>query len=879
MKKWMLFAAFICSAFNSFATHIAGGELIYTYIGPGSIPGTKVYQINLRLFRECHSHGQDLESETVNIGIYNKRTMTRVATVQLARNWTGNLPTISNTPGANPCLVGAPEVCYQLGNFKGSIELPDNADGYILSWIRYTRTTLKNVSGSFVGATFTTEIPGTNQIATGANSSAQFVIRDTAIICRQNGFSLDFSAVDPDGDSLSYEFAHAYDGVGGDNTNANPFPPPVLGFQILSYVLPYDGHQPLGSGVTINPKTGIISGTAPTSSGNYVVCVVANEWRQGVLINQHRKDFILSIEACDLAAAKVNLANYECNDFKTTFKNLSTSGAITGYLWNFGDPASGIHNTSTLANPVHTFSDTGIFKVRLSVFATGGCESKDSGYWHVFPGFTPQFSVVGSCYQSPFVFNDQTTATYGVVNKWSWDFGDPDTNGDVSVLRNPSYKYPKSGSYDVMLIVESSKGCKDTLVKKVAANDKPLLQLPFTDTLICSIDTLPISVGISPAASIKWTPAVNINKTNSPNVMVWPKDTIVYQIEVTEGLCSRKESLQINVLDFISVNVFPKDTVICKTDSIQLRPESHALQYIWTPPAALSDPSVKNPKAAPLTNTQYIVTANLGKCQDKDSIHVRVVPYPAASIAPADTLCHGDSIILKGSVVGSSFAWNPVTTLSNFHSLQPTAKPLATTVYVLTAFDTLGCPKPWTDSLLLVVREKVPAFAGNDTSVVAFQPLQLNGSGGAAYLWTPAVGLNNNTIANPVATLGGAIAGDSIRYLLKVTDAAGCVGFDTITVKIFKTQPDIFIPTGFTPNSDGRNDVLKAIPVGIKIFEYFKVFNRWGQQIFSTSDASKGWDGTVNGARQPSGTYVFMASGIDYLNRPVVKKGTVVLIR
>lgn len=879
MKRWIAVAVFVCSALTGFATHIAGGELIYSYLGPGSTPGTKIYQINLRLFRECHSHGQDLETETVTIGIYNKQTLTRFATVQLARNWVGNLPTISNTPGANPCLIGAPQVCYQLGDFKGSIELPDDAAGYVLSWIRYTRTALKNVTGAFVGATFTTEIPGTAQLVTGHNSSANFVIRDTAIICRNNGFSIDFSAVDPDGDSLSYEFAPAYDGIGGDNTNANPFPPPVLGFHTLDYVFPYDGMHPLGAAATINPKTGIITGTAPPSSGNYAVCVIAKEWRNGVLINSHRKDFILSIEACDLAAAKVNLQNYLCKDFKTTFSNQVASGAITGYLWNFGDPASGANNTSTLPNPTHIFSDTGIFKIKLSVFAAGGCESKDSGYWHVFPGFNPQFSISGSCYQMPFSFTDQTSAAYGSVNKWSWDFGDPTTNTDVDTIKNPTYKYPNSGNYDVRLIVESSKGCKDTVVKTISANDKPLLQLPFKDTLICSIDTLAIALGVSPTAAVKWTPAINISKTNAPNVAVWPKDTIIYQIEVTEGSCSRKESIQINVLDFITVKLSPKDTVICKSDSMLLRPESHALHYVWTPASSLNNANAKYPKAAPQHNTRFVVTANLGKCQDKDSINVKVVPYPKATILPADTLCYGDSTVLTGMVTGSSYAWSPLATLTHANSLQPTAKPLTTTAYSLTAFDTLGCPKPYSDTVIVVVRNKVPAFAGNDTAIVAFQPLQLNASGGQQYSWTPAIGLNKTNVHNPIATLGTNIPGDSLRYILKVTDDAGCFGYDTLLVRIFKTQPDIFIPTGFTPNSDGRNDVLKAIPVGIKTFEYFKVFNRWGQQLFSTSDPSKGWDGTVNGSPQPSGTYVFIASGIDYLNRPVVKKGTSVLIR
>ena len=96
---------------------------------------------------------------------------------------------------------------------------------------------------------------------------------------------------------------------------------------------------------------------------------------------------------------------------------------------------------------------------------------------------------------------------------------------------------------------------------------------------------------------------------------------------------------------------------------------------------------------------------------------------------------------------------------------------------------------------------------------------------------------------------------------------------------MFKTGPDIFVPSAFTPNGDGRNDVLKPIPVGIKTFDYFKVFNRWGQLVYVTGEVGKGWDGNVNGTRQQSGTYVYVTQGIDYTGKIIFRKGTVVLIR
>ena len=85
--------------------------------------------------------------------------------------------------------------------------------------------------------------------------------------------------------------------------------------------------------------------------------------------------------------------------------------------------------------------------------------------------------------------------------------------------------------------------------------------------------------------------------------------------------------------------------------------------------------------------------------------------------------------------------------------------------------------------------------------------------------------------------------------------------------------------TAFTPNDDGLKDVIKPILVGVKKLNYFTFHNRWGQLVFNSSTADKGWDGKVNGNRQDPSGYVFMAEGIDYLGKTIFKKGTFVLIR
>ncbi|MGE5521694.1 MAG: gliding motility-associated C-terminal domain-containing protein, partial [Candidatus Dadabacteria bacterium] len=172
---------------------------------------------------------------------------------------------------------------------------------------------------------------------------------------------------------------------------------------------------------------------------------------------------------------------------------------------------------------------------------------------------------------------------------------------------------------------------------------------------------------------------------------------------------------------------------------------------------------------------------------------------------------------------------------------------------------------------------KVNAFAGKDTAVVVNESLQFNATGGISYSWTPATSLSNSSIANPVAIYDGSF--DSIRYFVVVKDESGCQDVAQVKVRVFKTNPQIFVPTAFTPNGDGINDIIKPIPVGITRFDYFRIYNRWGQLVFSTTTAGEGWNGKIGGRDQGTGTFVWIVRGQDFTGKVVFGKGTVTLIR
>jgi gliding motility-associated-like protein len=259
-------------------------------------------------------------------------------------------------------------------------------------------------------------------------------------------------------------------------------------------------------------------------------------------------------------------------------------------------------------------------------------------------------------------------------------------------------------------------------------------------------------------------------------------------------------------------------------------------------------------------------------------VTVLTVPYPVVNAGPDTTICYSNNAFLHGTTNSTSFSWSPPRTLSNPLSLNPVAHPLDSTAYVLTGVSVLsGCPKPVRDTVIVSVLPKINAFAGRDTAVIINQPLQFNASGGTSYVWSPATGLSNPNIPNPVGLYHGEF--DVIRYKVLVSNVSGCADSAFITVKIFKVPAQVFVPTAFTPNKDGTNDLFRPIAVGITRILYFRVFNRWGQLVFSTTENGAGWDGKIKGQEQGTDVFVWVVKAIDFTGKDFFAKGTVTLIR
>ena len=273
-------------------------------------------------------------------------------------------------------------------------------------------------------------------------------------------------------------------------------------------------------------------------------------------------------------------------------------------------------------------------------------------------------------------------------------------------------------------------------------------------------------------------------------------------------------------------------------------------------------------------------------CADTAFSKVLIYPFVNASFTHNDS-CLGQPVLFTSTSTSTGGAitstrWN---ILLDTTELDSSASPSITYRFnkapqtyevLLTAETDKGCQN--IDTQYVNIWPAPYPLPTHDTILSFGATLQLQANDGnynhnGQFLWTPPEGLNDATIPDPVVTNN-----KEVTYYLSMENAYGCSLQDSIHIKYY-TGPAIYVPSAFTPNGDGRNDILRPLVVGFTNFSYFRVFNRYGQVLFETSQQGQGWDGTINGKPAPAGTYVWEAAGTNFDKKFIVRDGTSILIR
>ncbi|MGQ0827457.1 MAG: gliding motility-associated C-terminal domain-containing protein [Bacteroidota bacterium] len=350
--------------FFSYSTHIIGGELNYRCLG------NNLYEVKLRVFRDCNKASNADYDATAAIGIFD---VNNVLVTTLYINFPGATvipPTIAQQ---NPCVKVPLNTCVEVAEYIGTVTLPPIAGGYQLVYQRCCRNgTINNINNpGGQGATYTATIPGP---ALNCNSNPVFTKMPPLFVCADNPLLFDNSATDAEGDSISYSICTPFNGANsGPSMPQPPNPPP---YNFITFKAPYTAANPMGGiPLTINPTTGLLTGT-PNTLGQFVVGVCANEYRNGVLLSTTKRDFQFNVLSCepDVAAAAAAFTS-DCVNHTVTFTNNSTGSAT--YQWNFGDLTT-TTDVSSLTNPTYTYPTPGTFTVTLIAFSTAGNACNDT---------------------------------------------------------------------------------------------------------------------------------------------------------------------------------------------------------------------------------------------------------------------------------------------------------------------------------------------------------------------------------------------------------------------------------------------------------------------------------------------------------------------
>ena len=543
--------------------------------------------------------------------------------------------------------------------------------------------------------------------------------------------------------------------------------------------------------------------------------------------------------------------------------NLLDGNNVT-YQWTPSDSLSCTDCPSPIASPdVNTI-------YTVSVTNPNGCSHSDTVLVNVSPFSVPVVTItdeVTICRGESVTL--QVNADASVTN-YVWLNSRPGLSCYTG-CNTPVATPTETTTYVVDVIGQGGCMTTDSVTVNVLEEYENILG---EDRTICLGDNYQLETlfGTNPV----WSPALGLSCTNCPNPVTTPLDTITYTVTVLNTLnCPISDTITINVKYPDEVDA-GADSTICVGEEIQLEGLYDSGAVSWWIDNDLFAENVDNPTVQPQTTTTYRMVVTDDLCVIEDDVTVNVTQLEAINVADQQ-ICEGETVVLETTGNAQRFSWSPPTGLSATGVRSPIASPVSTTTYQVDAYvgrclvgsatsRVTVIPKP-----LIGIPDHLEFVLGNTISLNA----KVLGAGRFSYRWFPTDHLSCVDCHNPIAS-----PDSSKLYSVEVTDEFGCI--DTASVQLHMLpvcyDESIVVPTAFTPNNDGENDIFRIR--GNAEITIFRIFNRWGEIVFETNSASQGWNGTFNGKPLNRDVFVYYIEGICPLDgSPVIRTGDVTLIR
>ena len=580
---------------------------------------------------------------------------------------------------------------------------------------------------------------------------------------------------------------------------------------------------------------------------NFIFGCGAGTWQQ--TIGDHTKDV-------DGNYLMVNAESTPGNVYVTTVNNICPNTTYQFAVWVMNV----LKPTACGGNPVHpnlTLTVETTSGTKIASYNTGYILETDNKEWKQFGVcFTTAASVnavvlkitttplANGC-GSAFMIDDITLKASGPSIKITLD----NDSSDVDVCSGYKNAFIFQGNY--------SSGFTDPVVQWQNSMDsgKNWTDIPGANTLI-----------------------YHVPKFNS--------GTIKYRMIVVErgnfnSLLCRIASKPIQVTVHLLPNQQANRLVTgCSGIAFQLVDTSFAstynLKYHWSGPSGFqSDLQAPTIPALQFSDSgKYIVrlTTDFG-CSQTDTLTLSVITGSQVNIQPAvSSICEGQSVHFTTSGDGQ-YLWKPSAGLSSDHVAQPIASPRDSIVYSVTLTNPSGC-KSFAQVVVNVYKSPF-ANAGPDKSILKGDSVTLEGTVSGSqidYFWLPAANISDDKNIRPVV-----YPPVTTEYSLYAVSKVGCgKAISKTLVKVFK---DIYIPTAFSPNNDGRNDLFNILAPSTFVISTFGIYDRKGVLLYKGEKNSISWNGYYKGQPQPAGIYLYLLEMTGPGNRKISRKGTFLLIR
>jgi gliding motility-associated-like protein len=570
--------------------------------------------------------------------------------------------------------------------------------------------------------------------------------------------------------------------------------------------------------------------------------------------------------------------------------NGSVSAGQT-YSWNFDDPASGANNTSTLASPPHNYTNTGNYDVTLTVTNLNGCvdDTVVNATFSVTPALAyPALAAV--CQSAAPLSVATATVTNGVSG--TGVYSGPGVN--AAGLFNPAVA--GAGTHTITYTFTSTGNCVAVRTQTIVVNPKPAASFSINSSICLGQLAQLVNSSSIPSGTIaswKWffgdgQTQINSNGNTFTHLYSAYGTYQVKLVTVSNNGCISDTARETIIVNAIPVAAFTMPASVCMPNgavnftNTSTVADNLALTYSWNFGDGSAPSTAVNASHVYASISSYNIrlraTSSAGCFKDSTRIFSAFYDKPVArfNVSPS-ILCQGTPNTFTDLSTAPNSTINTRLWTFGDGSTSQQANPTKTYAAPGNYEVTLVVTNPencvsdiFKDTVLVYLQPVVdagPSFLVPQGSVFQFRPT-VNDSLNVLFNWSPGTNLSSTTVLRPTVT-----ANNDATYTLTVTGDGNCTATDFLTVKIFRP---LKIPNVFSPNGDGQNDTWRIDHLADYPGATVNIFNRYGQQVYSSTGYGTPWDGTIKGKPLPVATYYYI---IELKNDFKPLNGSVTIVR